>query len=67
MTPTQQTIWDWLCKQPMPYGHGKILVSDWFPITDESKFPEIQNMENLDNKSGVQVWDRWVRRYKIFN
>jgi hypothetical protein len=67
MTEFQRKVWEWLCKQPMPFGYKKILVSDWFPISDESKLPEIQDMENLNNKEGVQVWDMWVRRYKIFN
>ena len=54
-------IREYVEKIPMEKGAGKILVSDWYPINNDEAIPILENMKN------VQVWDRWMRRFKIFN
>ena len=51
----------YVAKIPMTKGAGRILVSDWYPINNDEAIPILESMEN------VQVWDRWMRKFKIFN
>lgn len=57
----EKEIREYVKKIPMNKGAGKILVSDWYPINNEEAIPILESMEN------VQVWDRWMRKFKIFN
>jgi len=54
-------IREFVDKIPMTKGIGVILVSDWYPIKDDEAIPILEKLEN------VQVWNRWMRKFKIFN
>ena len=56
-----KTIRAFIDKIPMNKGAGKILVSDWYPITDHSAIPILEQMHD------VQIIDYKLRKFHIFN